>query len=955
MPLEPATTRNRGSGSRTVWTGRSEARSRWEDTEIALESRTFVPNQAAFILWPLVTGTLGLGALALLLLVIAPFWGIHLLVAGFFVVPGFFLLIGSSVASRIVQARKTSYTFHDDRVVFRTGGILSNRTIELQLRNVTQAELRIPFIENRIFGTGVVSVTSAGTEHSRIVLAHLDEPEEVHEHLLDRMRGSGFSLARRERLIDTRPSFAALAFREGGVMLLAFVFVVAIVGVALGLGGAEVMERLGLETVEELLAFMARGRTPAGESAFQLRFAFAGAVTAAGALSLLVLVGAAKQAAVHFTRRYTLHDDVVEYETTLFGLNRVVIPVENLADVTTKQGLFGRLLRIADVELSCQGATQAISFHALPDARRFRETLRGILDPDGRGQPDGVPAEGAPEHGDAPGPVVVEVTAMGAPATATGIAATGPSRSSHPASRPTPEHSRPRLEYRPFFRRDAAGGIWRQCRRFALPLVLLVTAPLTLPIVPVEGFDATRWLAHLPLALAVVVGLFVITLVGSITGALLRTRARRYELGGGKLSATHTRVSRTEVEFTFSQITSVVVTRRILDRLMGTATIHFFSIGAQHPVVFEHLRRGREASAEILDRLGMPDGEPGDVIRPDLGPGVYLRARASGLTTSVVLIGASMAGAVLTPLALLAIPLVLVVAGSRVLADVVEMRHAALELHAGHLVGARGVLNKRRHAAPLRQIKDLRSLTYPVSPHGALTFFAGGGSSFTLSFVREAHAALDRLDALLHAHPQHEATSVVPFDVTAVLTASPDVRAPLARTALLSLLVVPAGAPILIFVGILAAPLLTVAIPLLVLAPFILVAGHYMRLKRTRYELQESRVLHSSGILRRGRFSVLLDRIDHLATAQGPLHRMFDTGNISIYTTGSPHVELVLRDLRGYAGWVDRIEPRLPSSRSRRAGAPGSPSGDAPPASDESPVMAKAEGQETPMSDGMGG
>ena len=104
-----------------------------------------------------------------------------------------------------------------------------------------------------------------------------------------------------------------------------------------------------------------------------------------------------------------------------------------------------------------------------------------------------------------------------------------------------------------------------------------------------------------------------------------------------------------------------------------------------------------------------------------------------------------------------------------------------------------------------------------------------------------------------------------------------------------------------------------------------------------------------------GRFSVLLDRIDHLATAQGPLHRMFDTGNISIYTTGSPHVELVLRDLRGYAGWVDRIEPRLPSSRSRRAGAPGSPSGDAPPASDESPVIAKAEGQETPMSDGMGG
>jgi len=895
-----------------------------EGIEVAERPRTFLPNQAAFILWPLFTGTIGLGVVALALLVLAPFAGIHLLVAAFLVVPAFVLLLGSSIVSRIVQARKTSYTFEGDRIVFRTGGILSNRTVELQLRNVTQAELRIPFVENRIFGTGEVSVTSAGSEHSKVVLAHLDEAEAVHEFLLDRMRASGFSLARRKHLLDTRPSFAALALREGGVLVMGLVMFTGLVGIAVAAGGAEVMDRLELDGVEELLAFVTRGRTPAGESAFQLRFAFVGAVIGSVLLGFFILISVAKQAAVHFTRRYTLHDDVVEYETTLFGLKRVVIPIENLADVTTKQGPFGRIFRIADVELSCQGATQAISFHALPDAVRFRETLRAVLDPK---EPEGS-AEG------------LEAAEVARATDATGRPGEGGT-----AAVAAPRQSWPPLEYRPFFRRDALAGIWKQIRSHALPLALLATSPLTLPLVPLEGFEASRWLAFLPLAFAVLGASFTIAFVVSITGAWLRTTAKRYEVGGGKLSATHTRVSRTEVEFTFSQITSVVVVRGILDRLMGTATIHFFSIGAQHPVVFEHLRKGPEAAAEILARLQVPDGEPLDVIRPRLNPTLYLRAKPGGVTSVVILTGASLAGGVLNPFAFLAIPLILVIAGWRLLLDLVALRHASLEIHDGHLVGTRGVLRKVRHTAPLRQIKDLRSITYPVSPHGTLTFFAGGGSSFSLPFVRDTHAQHDRLDLLLHAHPQHVATKAAPFAPTPVLSASPDVRAPLLRTALLSLLVIPAGVPILVLVVTLATPLLVLAIPLLLLAPFILVAGQYVRLKRIRYELQESRIVRSGGILRRSRFTVLLDRIDHLSTSQGPLHRMFGTGDVSIYTTGSPHVELVLGDLRAYTDWLAPIETRLPSARSNSARStreiePESGPAAAPPVQDEGfPVL----------------
>ncbi len=841
------------------------------------EPRTIRPNQAAFILGPLVSGTIGLGAFAWLVLVLPPLFGANLFAAGFFALAGFAFLLGWSVIAQLARARKTSYTLEGDRLIYRTGGILSDQTTELQLGNVTQVELRIPFLERRVFGTGRVSVTSAGSAHARVNLTYLDEPEAFLDLLLERMRESGFSLARRQRLMDTRPSLALLVARQAGRaisgLLVGLLFVAAmLVPVAIGIA-----ERLEVTSLQDFFTFVATGRTPEGVSSFQLRFAIFGTLATAVVVAGGLILALARDTALHFTRRYTLFDDVVEHETTFLGLHRVMFPIENLSDVTTRQGLLGRLLGIADIRLSCQGMARPIAFSALPEAGTFRETLLGILDPSSR--PEGE---------------------TGSPATAD------------------------TLEFRPLFRRDAAAAIGQRVRRWAIPLALLGTAPLTLPRIPIEGFEADRWLIVLPLVLAIVGVLFAISLAWGITRSYLRMSAQRYEVGRTRLSATRTRVSHTEVAFTFPQITSVVVVRGIMDLIFGTATIRFRSIGSRHPLVFEHVRKGPEAAAMILDRLSLVGTTPQETVRPRTTPLLYALNEPGRVLGPVVFSIVAIAASLYWPPALLALPVILGWALVRFGLTWFAFRHARLEVHPGHLLGVRGVFRRIHHTAPLRQVKDARSHRYPFSASGSLTWFAGGGARFTLPFIEDVAAVHDRLDRILLTQPQH-GTEPRGLDATPVLTAGPDVRAPLARTALLSLAVFPAGIPALVMLGFFLPALLFVAIPLLLVLPVVIVAMEWIRLKRTLYELQESRIVRERGILRRKRFTILLDRIDHLGTIQGAFHKMFGTGDLAIYTTGSASVELVLSDLRGHEGWLAPIEARLSRREplSVRAAPPG--------------------------------
>jgi uncharacterized membrane protein YdbT with pleckstrin-like domain len=245
-----------------------------------------------------------------------------------------------------VRYEKTSYRIERTRIVTTSGGPFSDSGTELELRNVTHVKLVLPWIENKLFGTGAVHVESAGTGGVEAHLIHLDDAERVYTAVQTLMRENGFRLTSTKELMNTRASSTGAVIDVLTGIATAFFALIWVAGVVI---------------IPAIIA-----------SAWLLL------------LMLPVLGGVAFGFYAYYrnsvSKTYTITEDAIIYDEGFLTRRKAIIPVENLSNSHINEPLLKRIFGVSDVLVSCQGSSSEIAFRNLPDAKRFDASIGTLID-----------------------------------------------------------------------------------------------------------------------------------------------------------------------------------------------------------------------------------------------------------------------------------------------------------------------------------------------------------------------------------------------------------------------------------------------------------------------------------------------------------------------------------------------------------------------------------------------
>jgi uncharacterized membrane protein YdbT with pleckstrin-like domain len=707
----------------------------------------------------------------------------------------FLVLALLAVASAVVGYRKERYRVGNSRILSHSGGLFNDQTTELEIRNITLVQLRLPWLRHKFFGIGHVIISTAGNARP-VVMRAIRGPEEVFAAVRRRMKRNGYELTQTQLLHEEQPAMTGILGECVGA--LAGMFMAALFGLPLVTAVREEMQ----------------GRMPAY------------LLPALLALAIVGLAGFIVIRYLDFRRRtYRVYGDVVVYDEGFLTRENAFIPYENLADANTRRTLFDRVFGLYDVQVSCQGSGKEISFRHL----RRGEALSAAIDQ-----------------------LVALARGKARPQGERGRAAAARPRRVEPAAVPLSE--------------TLTGDFGMNATRTLLPLLFL------LPLLPL-------W-------------------VGAMIQAAIRLAGTKYVVRPGSIRSSFRFITVSEREFAYDKITGLVIKRNLWDRMFGTLTLRFWSIGSGQPIEFAHVHANHIDLPALMRQAGIPAASPAPwEAHTPFRAGVWLRAGVKSLPWLLVFaVAVIVAGLRLDPrlhwLLLLPLP---VIAGFFLRATLYCGRQR-LRFHDHHVEAEQGVIARRHYFARYANIKRTMTTRYPGGADGDLQVFVAGEEevqqaaqqpqgrqkilrpcSFTTRYLPAARETGMLLDDILAGRVEPSPQAVAADPPAVILEAPRAVANVVAKLALASILLLP------------LVLLLPLTLPLTV-----------ARTKRWRYAVDEIRVVLRRGLLYRSETTILLDRVDSLQQSQGPLNKTFRNGNVAIMTAGSSKPDLVLPDSPAY-------------------------------------------------------
>jgi membrane protein YdbS with pleckstrin-like domain len=257
----------------------------------------------------------------------------------------FILLKLLSYYSLTVQYKKEKYVFLPNKIIRNGGGIFSEYEVELIVRNITHITMRLPFIENKLFQTGNISIESAGTGAAEVFLRSLDNSKQIYDYIEKLMKYNGFKLTKTNLIQQEQPSSVGVFF-EVFKTFISTIFIVFFIGVYIG-GGLIDLLMNNLSLVIPIVAVVL----------------------------FLLFIRAIFQFLDLKNRVYDLYTDTITYSEGFLSKNYSFIPIENLSDSTLTQTLVDKIFGLYDVKISCQGSKQEIHFKNMVNGPKLEENI----------------------------------------------------------------------------------------------------------------------------------------------------------------------------------------------------------------------------------------------------------------------------------------------------------------------------------------------------------------------------------------------------------------------------------------------------------------------------------------------------------------------------------------------------------------------------------------------------
>ena len=398
--------------------------------------------------------------------------------------------------------------------------------------------------------------------------------------------------------------------------------------------------------------------------------------------------------------------------------------------------------------------------------------------------------------------------------------------------------------------------------------------------------------ARVFLPLLILIPLFPIWIILTI-GAAIRMMATNYAVRPGSIRHSYRFLTTNDREFAYDKITGLVVKENLWDRMLGTFTLRFWSIGSGESLELAHISRSQVDLDAVLSQIGIPTtSENVHKVPAQFGVGTWLRAHCyllafSFLAIVAIIIVALQSGENLVLIGAGLVPFFWIIG---FIYARIRSSKQDLSFHDHHIEAEQGILIKRHFFARYRNVKKSLATQYPGGKQGSLQVFVAGeqivkaqlqGSaksqqtlipcSFTLRFLPEAFNQGRLLDDILSGR-----VSVGPnTSVAAPLPLITESRRGLGNS---------------VFSLVLASIIL---LPLVLLLPLTLPL-RILAVKKWRYRVEAGRIVNHWGLFFHKQASIVLDRVDSLEQRQGPLNKAFKNGNVSIMTAGSSNPDLVM-------------------------------------------------------------
>lgn len=598
---------------------------------------------------------------------------------------------------------KTSLEVQEDRVLFHTGGLFSDNTINLPFRNVTQLEMKLPFLEYKLFKTGHLKVHAAGSVTSTVEINSIEHAEELYSLLEDRLEDNGFRLYRDQPLIQEKPGFVGvIADTLGGSSTsLSGLFAVAFLAIVLGPAAVTFLFEIGAGAFGAALSFSV--------------FTF---IVVAFGITFVDLM----------QRTYTLFQGMVLYEDGFLTQRRKLIPIANLADTNIVSPMIKRVCGLSDMVVSCQGAAGNISLPSLPNAARFRNRLDELIattdQPAELEEPNIPQGEGVAPNGQShrePGPGERAAAQLAPPKI---VAAQAPVK-----------------QYKLHPMRNALSG-----------LLAVVGGAFVLTL------GGVYYMYPGP-ALAMGLLILVCGSLATLAKTAFAYFTISYTLGNNSVVwVQDVLANRKQVEFTNDKITKIIVTRSPFDRLVNTLTVEFHSIGSLTPVVFRHLPDHEEIFRELHRRFALPAEKPNRIFTPEVSIGAVLANKVIGIAVTFVL--AIFLGALVfyatesVYFGLAALVGVSFFPVGSICYDLAHGPKCSLQLYTHHVMAKAGIWIHTYTYVAYHHARNVCSFTYPGQEIGTVIIDAGGaGAKASIEYLPTPYSVHNEVDEILYRHP----------------------------------------------------------------------------------------------------------------------------------------------------------------------------------------------------------
>ncbi|MDD2515744.1 MAG: PH domain-containing protein [Candidatus Gracilibacteria bacterium] len=560
-------------------------------------------------------------------------------------------------------------------------------------------------------------------------------------------------------------------------------------------------------------------------------------------------------------RKYEVYDDSIFFTEGFLDHRYSFIPMENIADTENSQSFLSKVFGIHDVLISSEGSNNKILFYNMINGEKMMENIKYLK------QHISLKKENndiVQSHGiyNTDGNLVVN-----------------------------------KKEFQLNYNKDFTGTY-----KINLLKNILATIPYLIFIIIFAFSSVLELLSILALPILIffiVVQIIICKFTNFIVGNT--TIERRFEF-----------INTKHVSFSIDKITQVIFIESILDKILGTCSIKFLSIGSSSAICFSNIKKTDTLYQNILSKVGInKEGETNILpvvfsLMNFIKSNIFVVLFLIIIVLSIFIANFFVENIFLIPFAffILLFPLISFVYKKFYFSE----RFNKQIIYTNFIESISGILIQTKQYALYENIKSIQVTKYPMTSVGTIKFFISGeqvletskkkskysqivSNSTRIPYIDNCYELLDSMDSIINGQQ---------INKEIISSRKQDLGNSMFYMVLSLLIVSSVIAPTMLFIPI-------IILPFIILYAFIIgIIIWYIKSKG--YILEKSRIVEILGIVYKSKKSILYSKFNFIEQNQGFVNKIFKNGSVSIYTKGGSSSDMILSNIKDYVQIYDLLK-----------------------------------------------